>query len=195
MSAHLSPFDAAIDALMGRVYRRAGRDLEAEIEAPEPLDALLQPEPCAPGADSEEERDRMREELAIGGRYLRRFFAYVMARGPHPRHVMPRFYSAVNAVDPALLLHMTGEELAALWGQGRAAESARARHLDHLLEKVTRPGASFAGGKSATTREKLKRAAKGNQNRKRGRRRRAAQPTPFPDPISPSTKTANPQVA
>jgi rubrerythrin len=158
MASHsqFSIFDQQLDRLMGQVYRRAGRDLDAEPEQETPLAELLQAEPRALGDYTEEERQAiMREEFAIAGRYLRRWVAWVLERGPHPRHALPRFYSAVNAMAPDLLLHMTQAEIAQIFGQVRAAESARARKLDGMLEKVSRPGASFAGGKTAEARARM----------------------------------------
>lgn len=169
MTAGASIFTEQLDALMGRVYRRAGGQSVAAGDEGEPLDELLAPEVCAPGADTAEERARMREEFASGARLLRRFYGYIFAKGPHPRHALPRLYTTANAIAPELLLNMSQGEIAAIFGQGRAAESARARALDAKLEKITRPGASFAGGKSTTSREKMRRAARGNKNRAGGR--------------------------
>jgi hypothetical protein len=172
--------EQSIDEIMWRVYERAGRHAELHLSAAEtdeqsPLRLLLEPEPRAWGDHTEHERrEIIREEMSIASRYLRRFLNWVMAFGPHPRHALQRFFTATNAVAPELMLNMSQEEIAALFGQCRAAESARHRNLEHLLEQVLRPGASFHGDKSTESRAKMTIARRKVVARERRRKARAA---------------------
>lgn len=152
----------SVAAVMARVYRRAGVSLPAQEKAT-PLDQLMAKDELQP-----------EDHYDAGVDMLGRFIDWVFEQGPEPANAVQRLYSVTNALRPALLLHMSGEELAAIFGQGRAAESARTVMLNKKLKAAGFRHTSFRHQKSETARRRMSAAALGNKNRKRGRKKSSA---------------------
>jgi len=152
----------AVREVLARAYRRNGGEPSA-VDNHTPLDALLQQEDGVPD-----------DFYAAGVDMLRRFLGWVFEQGPHPASVTQRIYSVTNAVCPELLLNMSGEEIAALFGQGRAAESARTIMLNKKLKSVGFKHTTFRHQKSETARKRMALSALGNRNRRKSRKSTAA---------------------
>lgn len=149
------------DAAVDEAKRRARQTGEA-ISTETPLDALLRAE-CGETA----------EEFEIKSEGFCQLIDYVFAKGPHPHDVMQRLYSVARSVRPEVTLNMPGRAIAAIFGQTRAAESARTK----LLLTTTFEAAGFRASalpyqKSASGCQAYAEAQRGNTNR-RGTGRKA----------------------
>jgi hypothetical protein len=140
-----------VEAMLRDVYRMHGW---SAAELVTPLSALLAPD-----------GQQTAEDYEIGAAMLRRFFVWLFQGGPDPRKVSQRVYVVARALDPSLLLSMSGEQVSVIFGQGRAAESARLRMLAGLYVKAGYKNTQFRVGKSATAKERMRRSAMGNKNR------------------------------
>lgn len=154
--AHL----ASVQEVMAKIYRRAG--VVREIEALTPLDALM-----------EREEGEPEDYYAAGAEKLRGFLRFVFEQGPDPARVTQRIYTVTNALAPELLLNMRAEEIAAIFGQGRAAESARTVMLNKKLAAAGFKHTSFRHQKSETSRRRMALSALGNKNRSKKVRKSA----------------------
>lgn len=146
-----------VNAMLAEIYTRNGRNADA-VDLRTPLSDLLAQE------DGEVE-----EHYDAGVYMLRKFLKWVFSDGPNPKRVTQRVYLVVRAVDPALLLNMSGEEVSVIFGQGRAAESARLKMLAGLYQKAGFTHTKIAVQKSAASRKKMSLAQMGNTNRRRGK--------------------------
>jgi hypothetical protein len=110
------------------------------------------------------------EEFIIKAEGVSLFIGWLFSRGPRPTEVMKRLYLYARAARPELLLNMSGAEVAALFGQGRAAESHRERLV--LGETLSAVGskASFGWQKSPASCARYAAIAKGNRNRSKGKK-------------------------
>jgi hypothetical protein len=143
-----------IDAIMAKAYRREGHNF-APKTAPTPLDALLAAEEQLP-----DDEQRIRSE-AISG-----FILWLFEESPHPAPVMKKLYAFVRMVRPETLWNMPGTDIAAIFGQGRAAESARCNLLlEKLKLKAGYKNLSMPFQKSATAKQKYAEAQRGNKHR------------------------------
>ena len=156
-SAHVQ----AVHDVLAKVYRREGVPDMAEV--PTPLDALLKHEEGEP-----------EDYYAAGIEVMRRFWAWIFEQGPDPAHVTQRVYTITNALWPELLLNMRGEEIAILFGQGRAAQSARTVLLNKKLAAAGFRHTSFRHQKSETSRRRMALAQVGNKNRSKKAGRKTA---------------------
>lgn len=147
--AHLE----SVRAIMAQVYDRSGRNGNG-VENHTPLDALL-----------EAEEGELPEHYDAGVAMLRRFLGWVFERGPDPAASLQRLFVVARALAPDLILNMSGEEVSVIFGQGRAAESARVVMLNKKLEAAGFKHSTFRHQKSVTSRGKMARSARGNKNR------------------------------
>lgn len=143
------------DAAVDEARRRAGQMREA-IDVGTPLDALLRAED---GVSA--------EEFAIKSEGFCELIEFIFAKGPHPHDVMQRLYSVARGIRPEVTLNMPGRAIAAIFGQTRAAESARTK----LLLTTTFEAAGFRASalpyqKSAGASEAYAKAQRGNTNRR-----------------------------
>lgn len=157
----MSPEEAAkvndVRELMARVYRRAGYDLSGVRRSDEtPLSALIA-----------KEEEQPEDHYCAGQEMLRRFLEWIFQQGPNPAFVMQRVYTVTNALAPELLLNMSGAEVAAIFGQGRAAESARVLLLDKKMKAAGFKHTAFAPKKKEMARLRMARSARGNKNRRK----------------------------
>lgn len=150
-----------VEAMLRDVYRMHGW---SAAELVTPLSALLAPD----GQQSA-------EDYECGAAMLRRFLVWIFQGGPDPRKTTQRLYVVARALDPSLLLSMSGEQVSVIFGQGRAAESARLRMLAGIYQKAGYKNPQFRVGKSATAKERMRRAQLGNKNRV-AKKRRAKKP-------------------
>lgn len=118
------------------VLARAARGLPEPVEWRTPLDELMLAEE-AQGWLSQEEAAM---DLAMD--FLRRWFDFVFAEGPHPGWVLRRLYALARVYRPDLMLRMNGSHLALLFGESRAAQSFRLRVLFDQLGIEQVPGVS-----------------------------------------------------
>lgn len=148
-----------VNAMMAHLYRSDSGAADA-VEFATPLDALLA-----------KEGEQTEDDYAAGVAMLVRFLDFVFARGAHPKHAVSRLYAVVRALKPSLIKNMTGEQVATIFNQTRAAESARLAMLAGMEAKVGFRHPTFRVQKSATAKAKMRRAQMGNQNRKGGKRK------------------------
>ena len=153
------PIDELRD-LMARRYRRASFDTSGlDHSGDSPLDSLIRKEEGEPD-----------DHYCAGVAMLEDFLGWVFQNGPHPRGVMQRVYAVVRALRPDLLLTMSGAEIAVIFGETRAAESARLMLLDKKMKAAGFKHTPFTSRKSETARQRMALAALGNQNRRKGKK-------------------------
>lgn len=149
-----------IDAIMAKAYRREGHTM-LPAQAPTPVDAMMAAE-----QDYSDEERQIREEAVAKWRN------WIMEDGCHPAAVMKRFFVFLRATAPESILNMPGTDIAAIFGQGRAAESARCGLLlGQLQKKSGYKSLTMPFQKSATAKKKYAEAARGNRNRANSVRR------------------------
>lgn len=108
------------------------------------------------------------DEKAIRAEAISKWVEWIMEDGPRLDRAVKRFYSFVRAYRPDLLLNMSGAEIAAQFGQTRAAESARTRRVtETTLKKAGYRCTAVPFQRSATTRAKCAAAQMGNTNRRK----------------------------
>jgi len=144
-----------VHEMLAAVYRRNGRSLEA-VDLHTPLDSML-----------EQEAGQGDDEYIVQIEAVRKWLSWIFEGGPHPNRTMQRLYACVRACAPSLLLGMSGEEIALIFGQTRAAESARMRSLvNGKLASAGCKSPHLPYQKSAGSIEKMRASARGNRNRR-----------------------------
>lgn len=114
----------------------------------------------------DDEERRIREEAHS------EWLSWLFEGGPDPERVCKRLFSYARTYRPDLVLNMSMEQIAALFGQGRAAEHARAKKdLEGTLKKAGYRNTRLPTGKSQSAREKCAIAQKGNRHRARSVKR------------------------
>lgn len=143
-----------IDAIMAKAYRREGHTL-LPAQAATPVDAMMAAEEAMP-----DDELKIREEGVAAWRN------WILQDGPHPAAVMKRVYVFLRATHPESILNLPGTDIAAIFGQGRAAESARCGLLlEKLRKKAGYKSLTMPFQKSATARRKYAEAQRGNRHR------------------------------
>jgi hypothetical protein len=154
--------ELVVHEAMAAVYRRNGRSLEA-VDVRTPLDALI-------AQESGQDDDEYMAQIEA----VRKWLGWMFEGGPHPDRVMQRVYACARACAPELLLGMSGAEIALLFDQTRAAESARMRSLvNGKLQAAGYKSPHLPYQKSESSVAKMRQSAKGNTNRRNGKRRSA----------------------
>lgn len=138
---------------IARVLRTAHlREEAAPVDFAKPFD-FSEIFDASDASDSEE--NRIRAET------LDRILLFLYADGIHPGCVMRRTYLLAHRSRPELLKHMSGAELAEMFGETRAAWSARAIRLFEGYAKARGGRALHAwNSKSETARATYARRAK-----------------------------------
>ena len=116
--------------------------------------------------DGEEDFDVWQVRLEAFHTLLGMFFA----RGPHPADVMVEVFKAAKQYRPELILNMTCEDLAVIFGDTRAAWSERCKRFSRTVAKAGAYGTSAGFQKSPASSRAYAAAQKGNTNR-RGKKR------------------------
>ncbi len=114
--------------------------------------------------------DRLDSAAGAGERAERRLAARLWLRriwrGAGLAEAMKGIYALTRSFWPELVMNMTGEELAALFGQTRAAESARVHNLvNHPIERHCGRHTTLRFQKSTAACGKYAGAARGNTHR------------------------------
>lgn len=151
-----------MNAVLATAFQREGR-VAVEASTPRTMAELFEQ---APGDGDEEMRIKM--ETAV------RLLHFCFQDGAHPGCTMRLFYLLTQRLAPELVRRMSGAELAELFGETRAAWSARNKRLFTGYLKAR--GARAAKGhfqKSDTHAARCAAAQRGNTNR-RGKMRLAA---------------------
>lgn len=159
MSSRHNGHDSRINEALRVAYQREGRQVIVPMTIPEIFEQ-------APG-DGEEEL-RIKTEAAV------RMLLFVFQDGPHPGCTMRLLYLLAQRLKPELVLNMSGAELADMFGETRAAWSARMIRLFNGYLKAR--GARAVKGrtqKSDSAVALYSSAARGNTNR-RGKLKAAA---------------------
>lgn len=155
MSSARDEKQLAADAALGAAMRR-NPHLVSPQRALTPFEELAARE----ASDHPEEVTLIREE-AIGT-----WLGWLFEGGIKPAEATKRLFVFARGFRPELILNMSGEEIADLFGQTRAAESHRSRKV--IEATLRKAGAKFTDQpyqKSASTRRKCAASAKGNRNR------------------------------
>lgn len=146
---------AIADAALAAAMRR-NPHLVSPQKSLTPFEVMVAQE--ATGHD--EEVALIREE-AIG-----KWLGWLFEGGIKIEEATKRLFVFARGFRPELILNMSGEEIADLFGQTRAAESHRSRKV--IEATLRKAGAKFTDQpyqKSATTRRKCSASAMGNRNR------------------------------
>jgi hypothetical protein len=162
MSAKINGHEARMNTALAVAYQREGREA-ITTETPMTMAQLLEEGP----GDHE-------EELKIRSEAVNQMLHFLFGDGPHPGCTTRRLYLLAQRLQPELILHMSGAELADMFGETRAAWSARNKRIFTGYLKAR--GAKGARGrlqKSETAAAKYAEAARGNTNR-RGKYKTAA---------------------
>jgi hypothetical protein len=147
--------------MLAKVYRRDGRGSEG-VEHATPLDALLA-----------KEESITEDDYGVKVATLQGLIDWFFERAD-PAAVLQRVYVVARAVRPSVLRGMSGSDISVIFGQGRAAESARLLRLSGMITAAGFRHAAFRVQKSKTAREKMSRAQRGNRNRVGGKKRKEA---------------------
>lgn len=151
-----------INTALAVAFQREGR-VATETSTPVTIAELFEQ---APG-DGE-------EEMQIKAETAMRLLHFCFQDGPHPGCTMRLLYLLAQRVSPELVLNMSGAELADIFGETRAAWSARMKRMfTGYLKARGAKGAKGRMQKSDTAVAKYALAARGNTNR-RGKFKRAA---------------------
>lgn len=141
---------AKVKAAMERARRREGRTWAmGQISTLEIMESV---------ADS--------SEALIRAQAMEVWLARVWNAGPKLSEALKNLFVEARALAPELILNMSGEEISDLFGQGRAAESARVKK--RVNDVFTRAGFRYSAlrfQKSATACRKYAARAKGNKHR------------------------------
>lgn len=106
---------------------------------------------------------------------VQRLLYYIFQDGVHPGCTIRRLYFIAQKMSPALVLHMSGSELAEMLGETRAAWSARVQRLfTGYLRSRGYKAVSGGHQKSETHALRCAEAARGNTNRRGKTKKKAA---------------------
>lgn len=106
------------------------------------------------------------DEHAMRAEAIDAWLSWLFEDGPSLDRATKRLYSFARAYRPDLLRNMSGAEIAALFGQTRAAESARTRKVtETTLKKAGYKCTALPFQKSEAARMKCSLAQMGNRNR------------------------------
>lgn len=154
---------ADVNTVLAQAYRREGRTWDP-IAVPSSSEQMVAREEAIEPADS------LIRARALGA-WLRR----VWDAGPCVREALKHLYVEARACAPELLLNMSGAEIAALFGQGRAAESARVKHrVNDFLARAGYRATHLRFQKSPTACATYALAQRGNKNRVKNARPKVA---------------------
>lgn len=157
----LAQYDRSVHAILTAAHSRMGEQMPVDHHTP--LDALISQEFAISGDDYE-----IKSEAVCA------ILSWLFESGPAPATVVKRLFSLTRAVKPELMLNMSGAEIAALFGQGRAAESARSRMiLGETLGRVGYKNTQLPYQKSPSACAKYAQVQRGNRNRVKARSRAA----------------------
>lgn len=121
-----------------------------------PLDVML----------AREEGKRGDDDYAARAEGIDDWLGWIFEEGPRLDVAAKRLYVFARAFRPDVIRCMSGAEIAALFRQTRAAESARARRvLDGTMKKAGYRCTTVPFQKSESMRAKARESAKGNRNR------------------------------
>jgi hypothetical protein len=147
--------EARINDELRIAYQREKRG-GPEADRPMELDEVFE---AAPG-DGEDEM-RIRRETVI------RMLYFIFQKGCHPGQTLRLLYILTQRLSPELILHMNGTALANIFGETRAAWSARMLLIfNGYLAANGQKAIKYAAQKSDTARAKYAAAAIGNSNRR-----------------------------
>lgn len=150
-----------LNAMLAKVHRRSRGD---GMELATPFDELAAQED---GVAS--------DEGAIRSEVIRKWLGWIFAKGPDPAEAMKRLYTFAQSFAPDMILNLTCEEIATIFAQGRAAQSARVKLLiTRPLEAAGCHNPHMRFQKSASAVEKYRAVQRGNTNRRKGARAAAA---------------------
>ena len=151
MSSIYTPIGA-----VGAAIRRSGQHIMAST-ALTPFDIMA----------AAEELEYTTDEQAIRGEAIAAWLGWIWEGGVDLSRAAKRLVTYTRLYRPDLVHGLTCEEAASLFGQGRAAESARASAVDTALIKGGYRHTTLPGRKSERARAKMAAAQKGNQHRAR----------------------------
>ena len=109
----IDPNEARISRVLATAYQRE-RAAQAHENTPMTFGDIFDPAP-----DDGEELMKAKQEAVI------RMLCFIFQKGPHPGNVMRLVYLLAARLKSDLILNMNGSELADLFGETRAAWSAR----------------------------------------------------------------------
>ena len=158
----LNGHEARINQTLAVAFQREGRSV------------FIRDTPMTIAEIFEQAPDDGPEELKLKGETALRFLYFIFQNGEHPGCTMRLLYLLAQRLDPTLVLNMSGAELADIFGETRAAWSARQKLMFNGYLKAR--GAKAVKGrnqKSDTASARMASAARGNTNR-RGKVRKAA---------------------
>jgi hypothetical protein len=153
--------EARINNVLAVAYQRGGRESITRA-TPATMAELFE---IAELADRAAEDDEAGEKTLSEGAI--RMLQFAFAEGGHPGCVLRRVYMLAQRLSPALVANMNGAELGDIFGETRAAWSARIQRVFTGYLKAR--GSKAPNGrmqKSATAAARYAAAATGNTNRR-----------------------------
>lgn len=155
---HTTP--RAVNAALAQAYRREGRTW-SPAQVISTLEMRLVIESALAQSDALIRASAMRTWLA-------RVWDHASGKkaGPRLGEAMKALYVEARTLAPEMILNMSGEEIAALFAQGRAAESARVKQrVNTRLLRAGYRGATLRFQKSLTACRTYAECQRGNRNR------------------------------
>jgi hypothetical protein len=156
---------ARIALVLGVAYRR-----QSSVGQASAAGAVARPLSALQGADEDEGA----AGCAVRREACRRWLGPVWADG-RLGEALKAFYAITRSYWPGLVLNMSGEQMAAFFGQTRAAESERVHRLvNRPIERASGRRMTLRFQKSATACAKYAAGARGNTHRADSVERKAA---------------------
>lgn len=172
----VSAHEQAMLGVLGKLDRKIGDSYLACEGAPNESEALSME------SGSEAAGDSVTQFIRVQA--MRAMFRYCLVEGPDIAKVMKRFYGLGRAYYPELLWNMSDEDLAVMFGETRAAVSARRnRIVTKKLADAGFKGTRVRCQKSEGSIEKYADAQIGNRNR-------AKKSPATPPPVAEAAVTA-----
>lgn len=149
----------AVQKSLSRAYRREGLTWDAvphitTIEMRLMMESAIDP-----------------EDSLIRAKAMEAWLARVWDAGPRLGEAMKALYVEARSIAPELILNMSGDEIAQLFNQGRAAESARVKQrVNAVLIRAGFRRATLRFQKSVSACRTYAAKARGNKNRAKSAR-------------------------
>ena len=149
--ATLTPSEA-----IGAAVRKSGHII-AGATALTPFDLMAERE----STHHNEDEQKIREEAIC------EWLGWIWEGGLDIRRASKRLVTYTRLYRPELVRNLTCEEAAALFDQGKAAESARVKAVEKTIKKAGFRHTMLPSRKSERSRQKMAKAQRGNKHRAR----------------------------
>lgn len=150
-------------AAIGAAVRKSGH-LGAGVTTLTPFDLMAEREKT----EHNEDEQKIRSEAVC------EWLGWVWEGGLDIRRAAKRLVTYTRLYRPELVRNLTCEEAAALFGQGKAAESARVKAVEETIKGAGYRHTMLPSRKSERARQKMANAQRGNKHRAKSAKKEAS---------------------